>query len=165
MTVRVYIMRHAWAAPPDLFHPEADEHRELTPEGRQRLHRWAAELHRRGIAPQAVLTSPLVRAVQTAQIVAETCSGNASAQVCPELAPGADLACLLRVVADRDVESMLWVGHMPDVAELAQALAQPGSRVCGHFPPAALVVLEFEQAVAPGAGTVVEFLDPDACGV
>ncbi len=165
MTVRVYIMRHAWAAPPDPFHLEADEHRELTPEGRQRLQRWAQELRRRGIVPQAVLTSPLVRAVQTAQIVAETCCQETAAQVCPELAPGVDLACLLQAVADSSVESMLWVGHMPDVAELAQALARPGSQIQDSFSPAALLVLEFEQGVAPGAGTVVEFLDPDACGV
>ncbi len=165
MSVRVYIMRHAWAAPADPFHQEPDEHRELTAEGRQRLRRWAQELQRRGIAPQVVLSSPLRRAVQTAQIMAETCPGQLSAQVCPELAPGVDLPRLLQAVAVYSTRPMLWVGHMPDVADLAQALARPGSPPCASFSPAALAVLEFQQGIAPGAGTVVEFLDPDACGV
>ncbi len=163
--MRLYIMRHAWAVPPDPFHLEQDELRPLSEEGRRRLHRWAEQLQQQGIAPQVVLTSPLARAVQTAQILADILPGQPAVRICPELAPGVELPRLLQAVANMGAESMLWVGHMPDVAELAQALVCPGTAACQHFAPAAMAVLEFDGPPTPGGGRLLQVLDPAQCGV
>ena len=108
------LVRHAEAAP---GHP--DELRPLTPAGRDRAAALAAELAA-GPPPDAVLTSPLLRARQTADAIAA--AAGTTAEVDERLAPGATADDVRAVVAGRG-EHVVVVGHQPDCSEIAAELA------------------------------------------
>ncbi len=163
--MRVYLMRHAWAVPQDPVRWMEDELRPLSAEGQQRMQRWAQRLVQLQVLPQVILCSPLLRAEQTAQILAQCLPGPVPVHRCPELAPGVELPRLLEAVQPWQEQTMLWVGHMPDVTEVAQALARAGQPVPQGFSPGALLVLEFEHQIAPAQGQVIQFLDPQQQGI
>jgi len=110
--VRVILVRHAKAAP-----GQPDEGRALTEHGREAarlLGELLAERH-----PDAVVSSPLVRARETAQAIAE--AAGLEVHVDERLAPGADADDLRATVAGRG-ETVVTVGHQPDCSEITFAL-------------------------------------------
>ena len=112
--MRLYLVRHAEAAP-----GEPDELRPLTAAGRRAARLLGERLA--GPAPlDAVVCSPLLRARETATAIARA-SGLDAAEVAPGLAPGATSVSLLAAVAGHG-ERVAAVGHMPDVAHIAEAL-------------------------------------------
>src|SRR5262245_2985211 len=70
--MNLYLMRHGIAVTADQPGVESDGERALTPKGIKRMRRAVRGLRRLGISFDAILTSPLVRARQTAEIVADT---------------------------------------------------------------------------------------------
>ena len=110
----VHLCRHATAAPGD-----PDELRELTPAGFHQAQTLARRLAASPNRPATVLTSPLVRARQTAEILAEEI--GAELKIEPLLAPGATAHELRRAVAGV-VGAVATVGHQPDCSEIALAL-------------------------------------------
>jgi phosphohistidine phosphatase len=120
--IHVYLVRHAAAVEGDSATPDAA--RALTTKGRKRFHKIARALGRHGEKLDAILTSPLVRAVQTAEILAgEIRHGEVA--VLPELAPGQTVDALLRAVAKRAGKggSVALVGHEPQLSSSVAALA------------------------------------------
>ena len=125
----VHLCRHATAAPGD-----PDELRELTPAGVDQAKTLARRLAASPNRPATVLTSPLVRARQTAEILAE--ETGAELKVEPLLAPGATAHELRRAVAGV-VGAVATVGHQPDCSEIALALT---GRDAGFAPGGTLEV-------------------------
>ena len=119
--MRLVIVRHAEAAPGD-----PDELRSLTPEGREQARAVARELRERGIDADAVLTSPLLRARETAAEL-----GLGEPEIEDKLAPGATPEDVRDAASGRG-ETVIVVGHQPDCSEAVLALA--GREV--SFPPA-----------------------------
>ena len=66
----LFIIRHAWAAERDDAAYPDDSLRPLTDEGRNRFARMVEALVPRGLTPQLIVTSPMLRCVQTAEILA-----------------------------------------------------------------------------------------------
>ena len=130
--VHVYLCRHAKAAP-----GEPDELRELTGRGRTQAQELGERLAAFPEPPIVVLTSPLVRASQTAEAIAA--ATGARLQVEPRLAPGATVDDLRESVAGLD-GPVATVGHQPDCSEIALAVtgADPG------FAPGAMAELDVE---------------------
>ena len=130
--MRVYLCRHAKAAPGD-----PDETRELTAKGRDQASGLGARLASLPAPPVLVLASPLVRARQTAEAIASATS--AVLEIEPRLAPGATFDDLLDAIAGRP-GPVATVGHQPDCSEIAVALTgyDPG------FATGAMAVLELE---------------------
>ncbi len=127
--MRVYLIRHAEAGP-----GEPDELRPLTAAGREAARRLGEELAGEGL--DAVLTSPLLRARETAAAIAK--GSELEPQPDERLAPGATLDDLRTAVARRG-ERVAVVGHQPDCSLIAISLTggpDPG------FPPGGLAVLE-----------------------
>ena len=110
----VYLCRHAKAAPGD-----PDELRELTASGVGQARALGERLAASPDPPVVVLTSPLVRARQTAAIVAE--ETEAELRVEPLLAPGATVDDVRRAVG-AVTGSVATVGHQPDCSEIAVAV-------------------------------------------
>jgi phosphohistidine phosphatase len=132
--VRLLIVRHAESAPgkPDALRP-------LTPEGREQARALGERLRARDLVPDAVLTSPLLRARETAEAL-----DLGAPEVDERLAPGAT-AEDVRAVATGRGGTVLVVGHQPDCGRVAAVLtggAEP------HFPPAAYVVVALGDEVA-----------------
>ena len=120
----LYIIRHAQAGHfGDPRWPD-DGQRPLTEEGKERFARVVERLVERGFAPGVIATSPMIRCLQTAQIVAEGLPDGGEVVELDELLPGSDLEALLKWTAERPAEcrQVAWVGHAPDVGHMAVAL-------------------------------------------
>ena len=91
----IYLVRHAWAGQSGDPRYADDALRPLTEKGRKRFRRVVKKLVKRGFGPVAVATSPLVRAKETADIIAELCPGHPEVTVFDDLAPGGHLGPLL----------------------------------------------------------------------
>ncbi|MGI9114593.1 MAG: phosphohistidine phosphatase SixA [Chthoniobacterales bacterium] len=114
----ICFLRHADADWPDWDKP--DDERPLTRRGRKQTERMAKFLGRIQFAPNAILTSPLPRAAQTAEIVAKRLC--VAAQTEPALAPGFKFEALHKLVEKSPAESVLVVGHEPDFSRAIKAL-------------------------------------------
>ena len=130
--MRLLLVRHAEAAP-----GKPDELRELTPNGERQARRLGDELAAQGVQPAVILTSPLTRAWQTAEALGTVLA--ADVEIDERLAPGATPDGVREAVELRG-ETVVAVGHQPDVAWIATVLGR--SEAVADFPPAGLAVLE-----------------------
>ena len=119
--MRLYLMRHAEAVERDEW-DGPDKTRPLTKGGRQEAARVAQALvSRRRAKVDAVWTSPLVRAVQTAELAGEAL--KAPVVECPELAGGAQLSELAAALKrGKAPDRLMLVGHEPDFGWLLAGL-------------------------------------------
>ena len=122
------LVRHAHSDP-----GSPDELRPLSARGREQARalgeRLAAE------RPEVVLSSPLLRARETAAAISK--AARAELRVDERLAPGADAEALLAALENAG-ETVVAVGHQPDCSEIAAALGA-GER---EFAPAAFAAIE-----------------------
>jgi phosphohistidine phosphatase SixA len=128
--VRVYLVRHADAAP-----GEPDELRPLTAHGRQQARDVGARLAAEGAAGAAVITSPLLRARETAEEIARALGTTAEPD--ERLAPGATPDAV-RDAASEHGDVVVAVGHQPDCSEVVLAFTGRMER----FEPATFVEVE-----------------------
>lgn len=129
--MRLYLVRHAQAAP-----GEPDDLRPLTPEGRAAARDLGACLAATGARPTVVLSSPLLRARETATELARALGCGMEPDEC--LAPGATADTVRTAVAGRGDEIVV-VGHQPDCGRVAAELSGGPEPA---FPAAGLAVLE-----------------------
>jgi phosphohistidine phosphatase len=112
--VRLFLVRHAEAGP-----GEPDELRTLTAHGRRQAQELGERFVRHKIRPEAVLSSPLLRARQTADAIAA--GTGVTAEPDERLAPGATVDDVRAAVAGRG-EIVVVVGHQPDCGEISAAI-------------------------------------------
>ena len=124
--MRLFIARHAESEP-----RRPDELRRLTDAGREQARALGERLA--PARPNVVLTSPLLRARQTAEAIAA--ATGAALRSDARLAPGATAEALLEAV-DGAGETVVTVGHQPDCGEIAAALT---GKPVPRFPPAGVV--------------------------
>jgi phosphohistidine phosphatase len=112
----IYFLRHGVAAKRSDW-SEDDDLRPLTDDGKAAMARAAVALTRLGIAPDAIVTSPLTRARQTAAIVGEALGVADKVVDDARLAHGFDRAALAAIVADHvgpEAGEIMVVGHEPE---------------------------------------------------
>lgn len=129
--MRLYLVRHAEAAP-----GEPDELRALTPEGRRAARALGERLAADSVTPDAVLSSPLLRARETAAEIGR--ATGVEPETDERLGFGATAAGLREAITGRG-ETVVTVGHQPDCGHIA---AELGDGVEPPFPPAGMVVLD-----------------------
>lgn len=113
----MHFIRHAQAIESSTELP--DEMRSLTCRGRKRFRRVAACLKNMAIDPDIIITSPKVRAVQTAEILSETLRFSGEVQISTALAAGPDHAALVNLLrAAAEARELVIVGHEPGLGEL-----------------------------------------------
>jgi phosphohistidine phosphatase len=112
--MNLYIMRHGIALPADDPSVAHDGERPLSNKGVRRMRKAAKGLRRLNIRFDSVLTSPLLRARQTAEIVASTLGIEARLEEISGLAPESTLEHLMfGLTRYQDREHVLLVGHEP----------------------------------------------------
>lgn len=126
--MRLVLVRHADAAP-----GTPDESRTLTAEGREQARRLGDQLRAGGIEPDVVLSSPLLRARETAEAL-----GFGPPESVSALAPGATAEDVRAAVENRG-ETVVVVGHQPDCGRIAAALSGGEEP---PFPPAGVQIIE-----------------------
>jgi len=145
----LYLLRHAHAGDPMKWHDD-DSLRPLSEKGRRQAERLGRLLGRAEGAPDRVVTSPLVRAEQTARIVAEAL--GVELVVDRRLAGPLDPALVADIVlAAGPAERPCIVGHDPDFSELLGELT-------GTSPipmrKGTLARIDFGGGIATGRGTI-----------
>src|SRR5882672_3680705 len=149
-TMELLIVRHAVAFERDRHRWRDDGARPLSPAGLRRARKAAAGLKEFSKAPDRLLTSPLVRARQTAQILTDV-AGWPQAEEVPELAPGAPALAVLTLLGKDRSKLVAVVGHQPGLGHLlAACLLGDGGALLIELKKNAVACVAFEAS--PGAG-------------
>jgi phosphohistidine phosphatase len=114
----IYFLRHGEADWPDW--EKSDDERPLTKRGKKEMHEVAKFLKRMKADPELIVTSPLPRASQTADIAAEHLKVKSREDKL--LAPGFGRDELERVLKKNPADSLMIVGHEPDFSHTIEQL-------------------------------------------
>ena len=154
----LYLIRHGVAEERSEAWPD-DAKRPLTEQGMSRVRKAARGLARLGVSIDVVLTSPLVRARQTAELVAEGFDSRPQLVTSEALAPGGSYQAVL---ADLEKHArrgrIALVGHEPGIGELAARLI--GTRHPVEFKKGAICRIDVETLPPAGPGNLRWFLTP-----
>ena len=158
--MKLYIVRHGIAVPhgaPGI----AEDERPLTPEGITKMEKAAAGLRTLGVSPQLVLTSPLSRAEQTAEIVAAALEKRPELRRLHALEPGGNHMDVYRELEEnQDLESLMIVGHQPSLGEIAGEIAWGSAKYCLELKKGGACALEIESVDPKPRGTLLWLLTP-----
>ena len=161
----LYIIRHAQAGHYGDPRWPIDGLRPLTEAGKARFAKLVEKLAERGFAPQIIATSPLLRCLETAQLVAEGTPGDPAVVELDEQRPGSDLEALLQWTTGELPESgeIAWVGHAPDVGRLvADLIGQQGAAI--RFAKGAVAAIRFHGPAEIGCGELRWLVTAKALG-
>ena len=152
--MELLIIRHAIAFERDRDRWANDAARPLSPLGVRRSHKAAAGLKEFCSVPDRLLTSPLIRARQTAKILTEV-AGWPRAEMTPELRPGEGAAPLLTLLAKDCSKRIAIVGHQPDLsALLTVCLLKDGGSVPIEVKKNAVACLAFDGRARVGCAVI-----------
>ena len=158
--MRVVLFRHGPAGDADPSRWPNDALRPLTEEGRERTRRAAegvAELEPRIVR---VISSPLLRARSSAQLLHEILGLEGRVTLCDALAPGGSTGKLLEALPDvREDEALALVGHEPDLGKLAGTLLF-GAPAHMAIKKAGACAVGFEGRACTGGGQLLWFMPP-----
>ncbi len=160
--MRLVILRHAIAeahGTPGV----AEDDRPLTAEGIARMQKAAGGLRTLEPAPGLILTSPLPRARQTAEIVAEAFSGKhrPPLRVVDALAPGGRRQDVYRAIAaSGDLECIMLVGHQPSLGEIAGEVAWGSAERYVELKKGGACAIDLDETQPTPAGSLVWLLTP-----
>lgn len=162
--MRLILVRHAEAVGSYSSDAPVDFDRALTDLGRQQAAQLAATLHRVGVAPDVVATSPLVRTVQTAEALLPLLPAG-RAVLAIELLKSGELRPkkLSKHVAELGVKTVVLVGHMPDIAAYAAWLLGVGEHAVPFEKGAAACIAVRRGEIGEGSGVLEWFVTPAWC--
>lgn len=156
--VLLYLVRHAIAAERGADYPD-DSRRPLTPKGAERFRECVAGLSAAGVQIEEVLTSPYVRARQTAELLAEGLEPRPKITNMHALAvDGSAVEVVDTLARHAKRRSLALVGHEPSMGTLAARLL--GQRRPLAFKKGAVACLEVEALPVTRPGTLQWFLPP-----
>jgi phosphohistidine phosphatase len=150
--MKLYLMRHGPAE--DVAASGRDVDRALTASGRERVRRVADLLMAKDESPRAILSSPLVRALQTAEIVAAITNPPEPLAIRREMAPGGDARSLVYELFNNGARRVMVVGHEPDISALAASLLGP--LWTSGFEKAMVVSVRLHEGISPELRFVLE---------
>lgn len=123
--------------------------------------RVVAGLRETDFRPELILTSPLKRAVETAEVVAQGC-GNISVEPQDELSPGSKPESLVgRLQAHFGLPSLAIVGHQPDLGQLVSLLLTGSPAACQiAFKKGGVALVSGDPSKTPAEWTLEWLLTP-----
>ncbi len=160
--MRVILLRHGIALPQDGREIQSDAARPLSPEGIRKTRRACAGLARLLDGQSvAVLSSPLVRARETAELLGEELSATTDVRLVDALAIGEDTAAVLtEPELQGGYDAIVLVGHQPSMSALASYLVAGDWSVRMGFKKSAAFCASFMGRAVPGRGEMEWFLPP-----
>lgn len=154
--IHLHLLRHAHAGDPAKW-DRPDDERPLSARGARQAGQLAQLLVRGGFAADAIVTSPMLRAEQTARIVGEAL--GVGVQVDDRLASGFDLTDLAALLDDLGGPvSPVLVGHDPDLSEILSELVG----VPLGLRKGALARIDVVTPIEAGVGVLRWLIPPDA---
>ena len=165
--IEIYLMRHGIAADLGEGGVLKDEDRPLTLEGRAKLKQAATGLREMGLKFNLILTSPLLRARQTAEVVAEILDLQHKVKILAALAPGRQFAQgegghaeIFLELGAYQFDRALLVGHMPDLSELASYLMTGNRNLNVEFKKGTICAVEVSSLPPRGPGLLCWMVTP-----
>jgi phosphohistidine phosphatase len=156
--LELYLIRHGIAAERGDEYPD-DSKRPLTNGGIARLRKEAKALEAIGVAIDHIVTSPLVRTKQTADVFAESLKSKPSVSASDALAPASTPAAVVQELGKHVKKGRVaLVGHEPNLGELAARLI--GARLPLEFKKGAICRIDFETLPPKGVGQLRWFITP-----
>ena len=159
----LYIIRHADAQPLGEGGIENDGDRPLTAMGRAQCGPLAKALQGNGVVLERLVTSPLLRARQTAEEMLEHLSSpTPELHTCDHLAPGGKRRKLTRFLRGLGAQSVAIVGHMPDLGLYASWLIG-SKKVQIDLAKAGAACIHFEDKPDKAEGVLTWLVTPQWC--
>lgn len=156
--LELYLIRHGVAAERGEEYPD-DSKRPLTGRGMARLREEAKALNALEITFDVIITSPLVRTRQTADIIAETMQSKPQVVTSDALAPAGTPAGVVQELARHAKKARIaLVGHEPNLGELAGRLI--GARSPIEFKKGAICRIDFDILPPKSLGQLQWFITP-----
>lgn len=151
----LYLLRHAEAE----ALATSDRVRRLTPKGDEQGLRVGKFCRKQGLEPALILSSPVTRARQTAELVAKSLPEGELIEV-PWAACGMDpWKAMDELAAYEKFPAVMLVGHQPDLGALAAVLLGMTNLQSLHVRKALLLGIEAAHGLSAGAG-VLQFFVP-----
>ncbi len=158
--VLLILMRHAEAGEADERRWPDDRQRPLTAAGRREHAAVAEALCRMGVRFDRLLTSPLARARETAEITARAYGGAPAPEATELLGDRAEPVSTLAGLAALETGAVLAVGHEPTLSRLAALLIDRDGLARVEMAKSGVAVIECAGPVAPGRGLLRMHLRP-----
>lgn len=149
--MKFFIIRHGAAAAKADYDVDAD--RPLTDEGRAQIENLANLLDKIGARPSAILTSPFVRAVETAQILSKSLA-DAPVEQSQRLTNDYAAADVLDLVAERNADEIALVGHAPQLDEVLTLMTVGEEIEAAHLSKGSCACVEFEEGFGRAEGVL-----------
>ena len=158
--MRLYIVRHGIAVPHGTL-GISEEDRPLTSEGISKMKKAAEGLQAIKVFPEMVLSSPLPRALQTAEIIIAACGKKVPLKLFPELAPGGNRSEIYRELGKHaNLENLMLVGHQPSLGEIAGEIAWGTSERYVELKKGGACALDIERIRPVPRGNLVWVITP-----
>lgn len=159
--MKLYFLRHGKAVEPGSPGAPDDAGRSLTPDGIEEMEAEAKAFEQLEIQPEVILTSPLLRTKQTAQIVARRLEPKGGLVESELLAPGCEFEQLENLLGKHAAaDSVMLVGHEPDFSTLVGELIGRGGMALVELKKGGLAFVESPWPVRRGGGTLRWLLPP-----
>jgi phosphohistidine phosphatase len=154
------LLRHGIAVERDEWEGlEAD--RPLTERGAKRVVQVAAGLNRLDVQPTHILSSPLIRAIETAKIVHRSLRVRSAIQIVDELLPDAPPDRFLSILHNLPPDaSVLCIGHEPQLGMAASVLLSGRATTSFPLKKAGACLIELSLQAKPGRGVLRWWLTP-----
>jgi phosphohistidine phosphatase len=157
----VYLFRHAIAEERDPLNGGDDFARALTRRGIERMNRNVQGLSSIGVQLQAIWTSPLIRARQTADLLVPLLDRPCQVVTTVDLAPGGDHDTVLSQIARLEgIDAVALVGHEPDMGELGSRLLFESQSYAMTFKKGGVACIEVDESHASLRGILRWMLTP-----
>jgi len=160
--MNLYLLRHAIAMESGWRPGASDAERPLSPEGKKKMRKIALGMKRLELSFDLILSSPYVRAQETAAIVVEELTAACGVQLTPHLEVGGNPAELMEEVAalGKGKESILLVGHEPQLSKLISYLLAGNSGLAITMKKGGLCKLDLARLRYARTGTLEWLLTP-----
>jgi phosphohistidine phosphatase len=165
--MRLYLLRHGIEVNRNTAPVDPEWNRALTPTGVRRMEREAAAMRVLGLEFNEMHTSPSARARETAQIVAEAYDWQHEIVVSDALARGKGFTSrlerqspVLALLTRRHLDSLLLVGHQPDLSQLASLVLVGTLSLNLELRKGGLCVIDMNDPLDSRSNSIVSLLQP-----
>jgi phosphohistidine phosphatase len=158
--MNLYLVRHGAAVPAKEQDATADEARPLSAKGFEQVRLLASGLQSVGVTPDLIVTSPLQRAVQTAEDLRSALGApKREVELCEELAPSQSTRKLTKYLLKLEGEHLLLVGHEPDLSQhIGWLIGSKQARL--RLAKGGVACVACDAAPQKGAGMLLWLLTP-----
>lgn len=167
LVIELYLMRHGIAVEPGESDATTDAERQLSHTGRSRMEHEARGISMLDLRLDLILTSPLTRCRETAEIVAHQLDLKKRIKILDTLAPGRAFANgdgphaeIFIDLGAWQFERALLVGHMPDLAEIASSLLSGNRHLNLDFRRGSICAIEVASLPPRGPGLLRWMMAP-----